>query len=451
MKRNRILIVGGVAAGPAAAAKAKRLDPRLDITLFEQGEFISYGTCSMPYYVGQVIEDYQRLIVFTPKSFRQEKQCAVFVRHRVESISPHRKFIVVRNLEKDSVEEHKYDKLVLATGAKARIPDPAWLKFSNVLTIKNLQDSIRLKSHLHDRRPSRVVIVGGGFIGMEMAEALTRHRLDVTVVHKDALPMPSLETESRKIVLDELHRQGVRFTGDATVSGFDGEGDVVTRVRTSAGDMPADMVLLAMGFQPNTDMAAEARLRCGPLGGFVVDAAGRTSVEHIYAAGACTEIRNAVTNKPLYLPLGHIANRMGWVVGENLAGVRSEFGPVVRTTAVKIFDLEVAASGLSLREALAHGFQAETTAIHAPSRSKMYPGGRELFVMLVVDRRTGRLLGANLLGEEGAALRANIVSAAIRNRMTVKEFSKLDLMYTPPFSPVWDPLLVAANASIRKS
>lgn len=447
MKRNRVLIIGGVAAGPSAAAKAKRLDPNLDITIFEQGEFISYGTCSMPYYVGHVIENHQDLIVHTPASFQREKQCAVRILHRVEEINPHRKYIIVRDLEKDQVQEYRYDRLVLATGAKSRLPDPAWLKFRNVFTIKNLRDSMRLKEYIHQRRPFKAVILGGGFIGMEMAEAFSNQRLDVTVVHKDSLPMSTLEPESQKIVMDDIHRHGVRFVGNAAVRSIEGQDGLASKIVTSAGDVDADLVLLALGFEPNADLAKAARIRCGSMGGVLVDHRCRTSVDGIFAAGACTEMRNAVTGRPMVLPLASIANRMGRVVGQNLAGVGAEFPPVVKTTAVKVYKLEVAAAGLGSTEATNCGFSVETVSVHAPSRSKSYPGSKEIFVKFIVDARTGRLLGANVIGEEGAALRINTLGMAIHHRMTVDQLEHMDMMYTPPFAPVWDPLLIAASES----
>jgi NADPH-dependent 2,4-dienoyl-CoA reductase/sulfur reductase-like enzyme len=441
--------VGGVAAGTSAAAKAKRLDPALDITLFEQGEFISYGACSMPYYIGDVIPDHERLIAYTPAKFREERGCEVRTLHRLEAIQPHRKLIVVRDLAKNTTAEFRYDKLVLATGARARVPDAAWLKAENVFSIKNLRDSIRLKTYLRERRPHRAVILGGGYIGMEMAEALVHHRLSVTVVHKDSLPMTGLEEEARRIVLDELTAAGVRFEADTAVLDVIQREGVATGVQTSKGAIDTDLVLLALGFQPNTEIAREAGVRCGRSGGILVDTKTRTSVEHIYAAGACTEVRNVVSNKPIYLPLGHIANKMGWVAGENIAGNAAEFPGVVRTTAVKVFRLEVASVGLGSREAADCGFRVFTECVNAPSRARQYPGSKLVFVKLIVDQRTGRLLGANLVGEEGAASRANVLSVLVQRGMTVAEMARLDLLYTPPFAPAWDPLLVAANQALK--
>ncbi|HNM13998.1 MAG TPA: FAD-dependent oxidoreductase, partial [bacterium] len=205
----KIIIIGGVAAGPAAAAKAKRINPRAEVVLFEQGEHISYGSCAMPYFIGDVIPEAEKLIHFTPVSFEKEKGCAVRIFHRAEAIWPHRRRVVMRNLQTDQIAEYTYDELILATGARARVPDPAWFRYDNVFAVRSLSDSMRIKNYLASRRPSTAVIIGGGFIGMEMAEALRRHAMHVTVLHKSEWPMDSLELSGRRVVADELKRQGV--------------------------------------------------------------------------------------------------------------------------------------------------------------------------------------------------------------------------------------------------
>lgn len=452
MKKSskNILIIGGVAAGPAAAAKAKRINPNLNITLFEQGEFISYGTCSMPYYIGGVIQDYHDLISFTPAEFQKDKGCSVKIFHRVEGILPTKKKILVSDLQANKTTEYPYDQLLIATGARARIPDPAWLKAKNIFSIKHLRDSIVLKKFIESHRPQKALIIGGGFIGMEMAEAFSKHHLDITVLHKSLLPMSTLEAESQRIILDELQRQHVNFVGNAAVSDILIQDGVATKVITAKRTFEADLILLAMGFEPNSAIADSCRIRCGVSGGIVVDSRMRTNLENIYAAGACTEIRNTVSNKAIYLPLGNIANKMGWIAGENMAGLITEFPGVTRTTAVKIFDLEVASVGLHSHEAESCGIRVATESVMAYSRSKTYPGAKPVFIKFIMDKLSKRLIGADLIAEEGAAMRANILSVAIQNKMTVGDISRLDLLYSPPFSPVWDSILVAANQSLKK-
>lgn len=452
MKKNskNILIIGGTAAGPAAAAKAKRIDPGLNITIFEQGEFISYGTCSMPYYIGGVISDYRNIITFTPEAFEKEKGCTVKTLHRVEEILPKQNKIVVADLKNRKRDEYAYDKLLIATGARAKVPDPAWLQAGNVFTIKHLQDSINIKKYIESQRPKKTLIIGGGFVGMEMAEAFSKHHLDITVVHKALRPMNTLEEESQMIVADELHRHGVRFVGNAVATDMEIKDGLAVSVKTTVGEFKADLILLAMGFEPNTGIAQKAGVRTSAGGGILVDARMRTNFDNIYAAGACAEIKNIVSNRNIYLPLGNIANKTGRIAGENLAGLRTEFPGVVRTTAVKIFDLEVASVGLSSDEAAYNGFQVITESATSHSRPKSYPGSKPIFVKLIIDKFRKRLIGANLIAEEGAAMRANILSVVIQNKMTIRDLTELDLLYSPPFSPVWDPILIAANKSLKK-
>ncbi|MBX7150862.1 FAD-dependent oxidoreductase [bacterium] len=452
MKRasHRILIIGGVAAGPAAAAKAKRLNPDLDITMFEQGEFISYGTCSMPYYVGDVIKHHEDIITFSAEKFEKEKGCTVKTKHRVVDIKPHRHRVVVHNLHYDKMEEYEYDQLLIATGARARVPNKEWLKASNVFTVKHLSDSIAIKKYIAEKNPRRVVIIGGGYIGMEMAEAFSERRLDVTVIHKDSHPMNTLESETQAIVLDEIKRHGVQFIGSSEVQDIVIHSGVARSLKLQHQSVDADLIILALGFEPNTELAKSIKIRCGRFGGILTDSFLRTNVDHIYAAGACTEIKNIISNKPIYLPLGNIANKMGWIAGENMAGGHVEFKGVVRTTAVKVFDLEVASVGLNSAEAEASDFKVVTESINAYSHVRAYPGSKPVFVKLIMDGLTKRLIGANLVGEKGAALRADVLSVAIQNKMTIRQIAEMDLMYTPPFAPVWDPILVAANQALKK-
>lgn len=445
----KIIIIGGVAAGPAAAAKAKRINPRAEVVLFEQGEHISYGSCAMPYFIGDVIPEAEKLIHFTPASFEKEKGCPVRIFHRAEAIWPHRRRVVMRNLQTDQIAEYTYDALILATGARARVPDPAWFRYDNVFAVRSLSDSMRIKNYLASRRPSTAVIIGGGFIGMEMAEALRRHAMHVTVLHKSEWPMDSLELSGRRVVADELKRQGVKFEGNITSPEVVAEGQTVRAVISGNARFDADVVIIATGFEPNTDLAREAKIRCGASGGIIVDHHLKTNADRIWAAGACTEFKNALINKPMYLPLANIANKMGWIAGENAAGGFAEFPPVVRNTAVKIFDLEVASVGLDAASASAHGLSVIEETIMAHSRVRAYPGAKPVMITLLADKHSKRLIGANLIAEEGAALRANVLALAIQQKMTLRQIADMQMMYTPPFAPVWDPILVAANKMMK--
>ncbi len=439
----RILIIGGVAAGPAAAARLKRLRPDSDVTLFEQGEHISYGTCSMPYFLGGDPERAEDLIHFTPEQFSKEKGCSVRIRHRVERVIPVRQRILVRNLDADEVEELRYDTLLFATGARSR--EVSHPPAENIFTLRTLSDAKRIHHWMTNSSPQRILIVGGGFVGMELAEAMSRRALDVTVIHRDDLPVNQAEPEIRAIVLDELRRKGVRFVGGATPVRWDVTNSRVGSVETTTGRMETDMVLLATGFVPNSELARDARIRCGSRGGIVVDAKMRTNVEHIYAAGACAEVRHLVSQKHVFHPLAQTANLMGRIAAANMAGESEELDGILGTSAVKIFDLQVASVGLTHRDALNHGIDAASSTVSSRSRGRDDRDSKPLFAKLVYHRRTRRLLGAHLVGEEGAALRVNTMATAVAKQMTVEELARIDMMYTPPFAPLWDPLTIAAR------
>ncbi len=445
--KKTILIIGGVAAGTSAAAKAKRVNPNLDITIFEQDTFISYGACSLPYFIGGILPDVKSLIHYTPEMFSKEKGCTVKTRHRVEEIRPHRRRIVVRDLENDRVEEYIYDKLLIATGAQAVWPDPAWKHFSNVFAIKDLHDGIRINEFITMQQPKRAVIFGGGYIGMEMAEALTLRGIQTSVIEQQSLPMAGFETESREKILEALREYGVAFYGRDTILDLKQSGASVIEVITKNHAIKTDLLVLALGFKPESSIAAAARIRCGKSGGILTDPYLKTSAEHIYAAGACAEVRNRLTNKYTYLPLGNLANRMGRTVGVNLAGGHEPFQPVIPTVGVKIFDLEAARTGVCSNTAKTAGHSVMVETVTGTSRAKLFPGVQPVTVTLIYDQRTRQLLGANVVGKEGAALRVNTLSAAIAGRITVDQLSRLDMIYSPPFAPVWDPILLAAGKS----
>ncbi len=445
MKNPTILIIGGVAAGPAAAAKLKRILPDSEVTLIEQGEHISYGTCSMPYYLAGLIPRAEDLVVYSPEAFEKEKGCRVLTRHRATSILPARQRVTVADLATGEQKEFRYDRLLIATGASARIPDPTWLDSDNVFSLKTLADARVIHEVMASRAPRRVVIIGGGFVGMELAEAMSTKKMDVTVLHRAEFPMNTVEPEIQTVVKDELHRHGVRFIGNASVEHLEKSGTRVNAVASTMGRFECDMVLIATGFEPNSRLARAARIRCGKYGGILVDSRMRTNVEHIYAAGACTEVKHIVSNRHVFHPLAQTANQMGRVAAVNMAGGMSELHGITAASAVKIFDLEVASAGCTLVKAQEAGFDASVEIVSSTSRGRHYPNGKPIFVKLIYDHRSRRLLGGHLVGEEGAALRVNTIAAALAGRLTIDDLERLDLMYTPPFSPLWDPITLAAR------
>jgi NADPH-dependent 2,4-dienoyl-CoA reductase/sulfur reductase-like enzyme len=453
--RRRIVVIGGLAAGPSAASKAKRVNPGAEVILFEQGAYISYGICEVPYYIGGAISDSRSLIAYSPEELREKKGVIVKTRHKVEKILPTKRLVVVHDLERDEVVEHGYEKAIICTGSTSRRLNLPGESAPNVFVVKTYDDGLKIKQYLDTEHPKRAVLIGGGYIGMEMAEALTSSGIETTILHRSELPMAGLEWETRKAVADQLILHGVTFIPSVKTEGFSrnsqdrsGMGRI-RRVLTNKGTFECDLIILSLGVEPNVELAASAGLSLGESGALRVDEMQRTRADNIYAAGDCCEVKNLVNNRPMYLPLATIASKAAWVAGENAAGGRAVLKGGIRAIAVKVFDLEVAQVGLSADEARESGFDVATELIHGHSRVPYMPGSKDVTVKFILDKKTKRLLGANLFGGDGVTLRANILAVAIQHKLTIDEISHLDLAYAPPFSPLWDPVLVAANVSKR--
>ncbi len=445
MKR-RILVIGGTAAGPSAASKAKRTDPDAEVVLFEQGEDISSGICEMPYYVGNVVDDVTKLTSFTPERLEKEKGVKVLIRHHVDEIAPARKKITVRNLESGKSREERYDSLVIATGSRSRPIGLAGENARNVFHVKYLDGTMALKKVLLEEKPVHAVIIGGGYIGMEMAEALTANGMRATILHRHDLPMMGLEEEARKAVVAELGAHGVEFVPNASVQTLTRTpGGSVSSVKTAEGTYDCDLVVIAAGVEPNSSLASESGIRLGLHRGILTDQRQTTSDDSIYAAGDCCEVRNLVNNRSSYIPLATTASKQGWTAGENAAGGSAVFKGVIRAIGVKVFDLQVAHVGLSSKEARESSFDPVIEHVEAPSKISFYPGSERVHIVAVADRSSGRILGANVFGKEGAIMRANVLAVAVQHGLTVDEVARLDLIYTPPFAPLWDPVLVLGN------
>jgi NADPH-dependent 2,4-dienoyl-CoA reductase/sulfur reductase-like enzyme len=453
--RRRIVVIGGLTAGPSAASKAKRVNPDAEVILFEQSDHISYGICEIPYFIQGVIEDELKLIAYTPEELKQKKGVDVKTHHRVEKILPTKRKIVVRDLEKDDVIESSYDKAIVATGSGSRRLNIPNEDSPNVFAVKSYYDGVRIKEFLDNEEARKAVLVGGGYIGMEMSEALVAHGIDVTILHRSEYPMVGLELETRKAVTDKLVEKGVHFIPGVQTESFACEKGGppgrarVGRVLTNKGTFDCDLVILSLGVEPNCTLAQEAGVSLGTTGAIRTDEMQLSRMDNIYAAGDCCEVRNIVNNRPMYLPLATVASKAAWVAGENAAGGRAIFKGAIRAVAVKIFDVEVAQVGLSVEEARGSGFDVATEVVRSRSTVSFMPGSREVTVTIIIDKRSRRVLGANLFGGEGTALRANTLAVAVQHKLTVDEVSKLDLIYAPPFSPLWDPILVAANVSSK--
>ncbi len=450
-KKLRIVVVGGLAAGPSAAAKAVRTNPKAEVTMFEASETISYGICETPYAISGVIQDESKLLVYTPQRLQDEKGIQVKTLHRVEKIQPTKKALTVRDIKNQTVQQYEYDRLILATGARTKRLNIKGEDSRNVFHLHTREDALSIINYIKTEKPKTAVIIGGGYVGMEMCEALRLKGLEVTLIHRHRLPMSSLEQETSERILVELEKNGVQFVSNARVEGFQiNKENKVKFVFTNRGSYESDLVIIAIGVEPNVELAKTAKVRIGKLGGIITDERQQTNVDGIYAAGDCCEVKNIVSGKNMYVPLATVASRAAWVTGENAAGGRATFKGAIRAMAVKVFDLKIATVGLHSEEAREAGFQVVKETVTTNSRVAAMPGNSKIMVTLILDQRTKRLLGANVTGCEGAAMRANTLGVAIQHRMTLDDISRFDMIYAPPFAPLWDPILVAANQAKKK-
>ncbi|NTV62724.1 MAG: FAD-dependent oxidoreductase [Oscillochloris sp.] len=442
-KTERVIVIGGGAAGMSAAAKARRGDPGLEIVAYERSGYVSYGACGLPYAIKGEIARVEDVVVRTPAQFAKQGISA-FVHHEVLAIDPAAGTLQVRNLESGTIVVDHYDKLLLTAGGSAsRLPIPG-ADLPGVFTLRSVEDGLAIAAWLSSQKPSRGVIIGGGYIGLEVAEALAAHGVALTLVEQLPQLLPSLDAELAAHVQAELAHQGVDVRTGHGVEGISGD-ERVREVTAGGVRFPADIVIMAAGVRPNVSLARSAGVTIGPTGAIAVDDHQRTNLAGIWSAGDVAEAQHLVTGKPAWVPLGTTANKQGKVAGENIAGGDARFGGIVGTSVVKAFDMTAASSGLSEVRARAEGFTVKTVSATANSRAHYMPGHQDIHVKLVYEAGSGRMLGGQLVGREGVAKRIDIIAAALHGGWTVEQLGELDLAYAPPFSPVWDPILVAAN------
>lgn len=441
---KRIIIVGGVAAGTSAAARARRCDESADITIFEKGEHISYAGCGLPYYISGVIEEREDLLVQTPEAFERRHNVAVRTCHEVTSIGPAQKQVAVRDLRTGAHTAHAYDSLILALGARPVVPPIPGVDLGRIFTLRSISDADRIHDLVDQEHPRRAVIVGGGLIGLEMAEGLLRKGVSVTVAEQLNQILSPLDWEMAEIVRTHLEGQGVQVIISDGVARFEGQDGIVSRVITASRQaLDVDLVILCIGIRPNVDLAKKAGVEIGKTGAIAVNEFMETSIPGIYAAGDCAETRSLVTGEPVWLPLGSVANKQGRTAGENAVGGRARFRGALGTAIAKVCDLAAARTGLTEREARERGMDVVTAYIHPDAHAHYYPGAEPLHIKLIADQASGRLLGAQAVGAQGVDKRIDVFATAIHNGMTAQGLFDLDLAYAPPFSSAKDPVIVA--------
>ncbi|MEV7230477.1 FAD-dependent oxidoreductase [Polymorphospora sp. NPDC051019] len=450
---TRLVVVGADAAGMSAASQARRgLGPdELEIVAFERGHFTSYSACGIPYWIGGLVDSRDDLVARAPEVFRDKYRIDVRLRHEVTAIDLDRRVVVARDLDGGGEVHEHFDQLVYAAGA---VPvDPPWARTAaaGVFGVQTLDDGSALRAWLDgDPRPRTAVVVGGGYIGVEMAEALIRRGLSVTLVERGPQPMSTVDPDMAALVRDALVGIGIDVRSGVAVTGLTERAGRVAAVVTDAGELPADVVVLGLGVRPNTALARRAGLPVGTTGGIQVDLRMRVmGVDGVWAAGDCVQTVHRLTGQAVHLPLGTHANKQGRVAGINIGGGYATFPGVIGTSVTKVCELEVARTGLREQDASAAGYEFVTVKVESTNRAGYFPGADPMTVKLLAERRSGLLLGAQIVGRSEAAKRIDPLAVALWNQMTVEEMTGLDLGYAPPYAPVWDPVLIAARRAVE--
>ena len=446
---TRIVVIGGVAAGMSAASQAKRRQPQAEVVALERGPYVSYGACGIPYNLEDPRRNIEDLIVISEDRFRNERGIDVRTRHEVQRIDSKSRCVYARDLDRHSNYALAYDKLIVATGARAFHPPFSGMELPGVFLLRELSDGAAIKRHLEQEHPASAVIIGGGYIGMEMADVLRGRGLAVTVLERLEQLTPGFDPEIAGRVRQEVEAHGVTVSTGVDVGAIVNT-DGRLAVQTDNGPVPADMVLVSVGVRPNAALADEAGIKLGASGAIAVDEGMRTSVEDIFAAGDCAEAYHRVLKRPVYIPLGTTANKQGKVAGANAAGGDLRFAGIVGTAAFKVFGMEVGRTGLGRSDIEHEGLDAVTAVSVHKSRGHHYPGSQDITTIVFAERGSGRLLGAQMVGGDTVAKRIDVFATALHAQMTVADVAGLDLSYAPPFAPVYDPVLIAASVALKE-
>ncbi|MEQ8146648.1 FAD-dependent oxidoreductase [Streptomyces sp. OP7] len=451
--RERLVVIGGDAAGMSAASQARRMKgpDELEIVAFERGHFTSYSACGIPYWVGGDVEDRDRLIARTPEEHRA-RDIDVRLRTEVTEIDLDGGRVRARDLQSGTEAWTSYDKLVIATGARPVRPELPGIDAPGVHGVQTLDDGQALLDTLARTGGRRAVVVGAGYIGVEMAEAMINRGYEVTVVNRGREPMATLDPDMGRLVHEAMAGMGITMVNEAEVTGLPtGDDGRVRAVATADAEYPADVVVLGIGVRPETALARAAGLPLGDHGGLLTDRSLRVrGQENVWAGGDCVEVLDLVSGQQRHIPLGTHANKHGQIIGANVGGGYATFPGVVGTAVSKVCDLEIARTGLREKDAHRVGLRFETVTIESTSRAGYYPNASPMTVKMLAELRTGRLLGVQIVGREGAGKRVDIAAVALTAGMTVDQVAALDLGYAPPFSPVWDPVQVAARKAATR-
>ena len=442
----RIVIVGAVAAGMSAAAKLKRMKPEYEVVVYEKTDVVSFGACGLPYFVGGFFDDANNMIARSPEKFK-ETGIDLNIFKEVVAVNTNDKKLTVKDIKTGETFEDSYDKLMIATGASSIIPPIKNVELENVSTLKTMEDGIKVKELLSKKDINKVVIIGAGFIGLEAVEAAKKLGKEVTVIQStDRVLNQVFDKEITDVLEEEIRSHGVNLHLDELATEFVGE-IKVEKVITNKREIEADLVIIATGVRPNTSFLKDTGIDMLGNGAIIVDEYGKTSIEDIYSAGDCATIKNIVTNEDMYVPLATGANKLGRIVGENLAGANNAFQGSLGSSCIKVMDMEAATTGLTEEKAKSLGINYKSKFISDFNQTNYYPGRNKIYVKLVYDADTKVILGGQVAGFKDSVQRANVIAAAIFSKMTTNQLGMLDLCYAPPFARTWDVLNVAGNVS----
>lgn len=431
----KTIIIGGVAGGASAAARLRRLDETAEIVVLERGEYVSFANCGLPYYIGGAITDKGALTLQTPGSFRARFNIDVRVKNEAIKINADSKTVTVKNLDTDTVYEESYDNLILSPGAEPIRPDIDGADSDFVFTLRNIPDTIKIKKYIESAKPKSAVVIGGGYIGVEMAENLSMAGLEVSIAELADHLIAPLDFDMAADVHRYIKSKGIKLYLNNSVKAINGHTVVLQN-----GEIYADMVIMSVGVRPETALARDCGIKLNRRGSIVTDRRMKTNIPDIFAVGDAVEVEDFITRSPAFVPLAGPANKQGRIAADNIAGIASEYTGTQGSAVLKLFDLTVAATGLNEKSAKAAGIDFDKTYIYSGSHASYYPGANNMSIKALWDKKTLKILGAQIVGYDGVDKRMDVIAAAIRFGAKITDLTELELCYAPPFGSAKDPV-----------
>lgn len=431
----KTVIIGGVAGGASAAARLRRLDESAEIIILERGEFVSFANCGLPYYIGGVITDRKNLTLQTPESFKSRFNIDVRVKNEAVKINPDAKTVTVKNLDTDRIYEESYDYLILSPGAEPVRPDIDGIDSGNVFTLRNIPDTIKIKKYIESKKPQSAVVIGGGYIGVEMAENLREAGLQVSIIELADHLIAPLDFDMAADVHRFIKEKGIRLYLNNGVKAINGNTIILQN-----GEINAEMIIMSVGVRPETSLARECGIETDSRGSILVDKYMKTSIQNIYAVGDAVKTEDFITKSAAFIPLAGPANKQGRIAADNIAGLRSEYTGTQGSAVLKLFDMTVATTGLNEKNAKAAGIDYDKTYIYSGSHASYYPGASNLSIKALWNKKTLKIIGAQIIGFDGVDKRLDVLATAIRFEAKITDLTGLELCYAPPFGSAKDPV-----------